>query len=198
MSMEMFRAPAPAYQGLIYNMFQQPRESVSGGLVICFTSANPGAGVTHVVRALATDLGEHSSHRVARVDLSYLERQALPPLFEREGIAELSNLEDDDALDVNFRSQWHGSWKYRLDRINELRSQFEYVLIDCPALRVSGDVLSVAPMADGVILVVEADRTTKDQVANAQKQILSAGGKLSGLILNKRKYAVPDWIYRHL
>jgi hypothetical protein len=196
--METYREPAAAYQGLIYNVFQQPRNSRTGGFIVCFTSATPGSGVTHIVRALANDLGEHSSHTVARVDLSYLQRQALPSRVESEGITELSGVGDDDGLDTRFRSRWHGSWKYRLDRINELRSQFEYVLIDCPALRASGDVLSVAPLADGIILVVEADRTTKSQVANAEKQILAAGGKLSGLILNKRKYTVPQWIYSRL
>jgi Mrp family chromosome partitioning ATPase len=202
------------YQGLIYNVFQQRRDPSSSGLAICFTSFAQGEGVTHVVRALANELGEHSPHRVVRVDLSYLQRQTLPPTelagqVATTGHGNLSELrapapsetrvtETSGAAVKQQHSPWQGSWQYREDCIRALRQQFEYVLIDCPALRSGGDVLSVAPMVDGVILVVEADRTTKDQVLHAEHQIESAGGKISGHILNKRKYVVPKWIYQRL
>ena len=53
-------------------------------------------------------------------------------------------------------------------------------------------------MVDGVILVVEADRTKRDQIQRAQQTIEMANGKLLGLVLNKRRYVVPKWIYRGL
>jgi hypothetical protein len=201
-----------AYQGLIYNVFQQRRDGAAAGLAICFTSCAQGEGVTHVVRALANELGEHSSQRVVRVDLGYLQRQTLPPAELAGQVASaahgnLSELRTPEARPSDARpadpsakkarSPWQGSWQYREDCINALRSQFEYVLIDCPALR-AGDVLSVAPLVDGVILVVEADRTTRAQVLHAERQIEAAGGKCAGHILNKRKYVVPEWIYKRL
>jgi Mrp family chromosome partitioning ATPase len=196
------------YQGLIYNVFQQRRDATSPGLAMCFTSCVPGEGVTHVVRALANELGEHAPHRVVRVDLSYLQQQTLPAteLAGQVAITEDGNLSElrapdtrpADLLGKQPRSPWQGSWQYREDCINALRSQFEYVLIDCPALRTGGDALSVAPLVDGVILVVEADRTTKEQVLHAEHQIETAGGKCAGHILNKRKYVVPEWLYNRL
>jgi hypothetical protein len=195
------------YQGLIYNVFQQRREPSAPGLAICFTSYAQGEGVTHVVRALANELGEHSPHRVVRVDLSYLQKQTLPAQeLAGQATSEDGNLSELRAPEMRpaestskqSRSPWQGSWQYREDCINALRQQFEYVLIDCPSLRSGGDALSVAPLVDGVILVVEADRTTKSQVQHAEHQIEAAGGKLSGHILNKRKYVVPEWIYKRL
>jgi Mrp family chromosome partitioning ATPase len=200
------------YQGLIYNVFQQRRDAAAPGLAMCFTSYAQGEGVTHVVRALANELGEHAPHRVVRVDLAYLQQQTLPAteLAGQVAITENGNLSELRAPEMRTNdsavtsakqktsSPWQGSWQYREECINALRSQFEYVLIDCPSLRSGGDVLSVAPLVDGVILVVEADRTTKEQVLHAEHQIESAGGKCSGHILNKRKYVVPKWIYQRL
>ena len=198
------------YQGLIYNVFQQRRDAKAPGLAMCFTSYAPGEGVTHVVRALANELGEHAPHRVVRVDLAYLQRQTLPATELAGQVATTENGNLSELRAPEFRpsdatinakqkvSPWQGSWQYREECINALRSQFEYVLIDCPSLRSGGDALSVAPLVDGVILVVEADRTTKEQVLHAEHQIESAGGKCSGHILNKRKYVVPKWLYQRL
>ncbi len=193
-----------AYQGLIYNVFQQRREPTSAGIAVCFTSASSGEGVTHVVRALANELGEHSADRVVRVDLSYLQTMTLPAKelpaqVASTGHGNLSELLGTEKTALNTaRSTWMGSVRYREDCINELKAQFEYVLIDCPSLRRGGEALSVAPLVDGVILVVEADRTTREQVLHAEYQIESAGGKCCGHILNKRKYVVPTWIYNRL
>jgi Mrp family chromosome partitioning ATPase len=93
---------------------------------------------------------------------------------------------------------WEGSWQYRRDCVQELRANFDYVLIDCPAIKEAGDVLSLAPFVDGVIIVVEADKTRKDQILHAEKSIEFARGNLIGHILNKRTYLVPKWLYEKL
>jgi succinoglycan biosynthesis transport protein ExoP len=94
--------------------------------------------------------------------------------------------------------RWNGSWQYRRDCIDLLRNEFDYALIDCSSLRESGDLLSVAPFVDGVILVVEANRTRRDQIQRAERAVEAAQGKLLGHVLNKRTYAIPGWIYRRL
>ncbi|QNI32247.1 hypothetical protein H7849_25225 [Alloacidobacterium dinghuense] len=194
------------FQGLIYNVLQQPRAESDKGIVLCFTSAQSGEGVTHVVRALSNELGTQAPERVARVDLAYLQTRALPSptstamilspradgTIEEEEEPEFASGSPD--LSVN----WHGSRQIRQDSIDKLRSHFDYVLIDCPSLRISGDVLGIASLVDGVFLVVEANRTQAHQVLHAERQIQAAGGVIYGHILNKRKYFVPQWIYRRL
>jgi Mrp family chromosome partitioning ATPase len=56
----------------------------------------------------------------------------------------------------------------------------------------------VAPFVDGVILVIEANRTRREQLWQAEQSISAAKGKLLGYILNKRTYDVPKWLYRIL
>ncbi len=118
-----------------------------------------------------------------------LSQAANPPLWELKASATRS---------AAAHSYWDGSWEYRRETLDQLRLFFDYVLIDCPALRVATDILSVAPFADGVILIVEAGKTRKEQVINAQKSIEFAGGKFLGHILNKRSYVIPEWLYRRL
>jgi hypothetical protein len=96
------------------------------------------------------------------------------------------------------RGPWEGSWQYRRDCIDLLRFEFDHTIIDCPSLEQSGDLLSVAPFVDGVILVVEANKTRREQPRQAEQVIAAAGGKLLGYILNKRTHEVPDWLYRNL
>jgi len=51
---------------------------------------------------------------------------------------------------------------------------------------------------DGVAVVVAAGQTRRDEILNAQRTIEQAGGKFLGFVLNKRRYPVPEWLYRRL
>lgn len=82
--------------------------------------------------------------------------------------------------------------------INDLRERFDLVLIDAPPLGESSNALLLTSIADGVVLVVEAGRTrwqvakhAMDQVAQHQRQVL-------GVIINKRRFYIPEFIYRRL
>ena len=99
---------------------------------------------------------------------------------------------------TNISHSWTGNWQYRRDCINQLRTSFDYILIDCPAIKSAGDVFSIAPLVDGVIMVIEAGKTRVDQILHAEKSIEFARGKLIGHILNKRSFDVPNWLYKLL
>ena len=51
---------------------------------------------------------------------------------------------------------------------------------------------------DGVVLVLESGKTRQQVSLEAKKQLEEAGGTILGVVLNKRKYYIPDWIYRRL
>jgi hypothetical protein len=190
------------FQGLIYNVLQRSRSESDKGLVLCFTSARSGEGVTHVVRAISNELGVQAPERVARVDLAYLQNSTPPSsasmVLDPKADATVEEEPAFGKIGSDLSFNWHGSRKFRQESIDKLRSRFDYVLVDCPSLRVSGDVLGIASLVDGVLLVVEANRTLGHQVLHAERQIQDAGGVIYGHILNKRRYFVPRWIYRRL
>jgi Mrp family chromosome partitioning ATPase len=85
-----------------------------------------------------------------------------------------------------------------LNSVDALRVSFDNILIDCGPLHDSSDAAVLASCVDGVVIVVEAGRSRRDQVVNAQRTIEQAGGKFLGFVLNKRRYPVPEWLYRRL
>jgi len=81
---------------------------------------------------------------------------------------------------------------------NRLRNVFNIVIIDCPAVMTGASYVSASGLADSCLLVVEAGRTRIPVVKRAMEEIEAAGGKLQGVLLNRRKHYIPSWIYRHL
>lgn len=78
------------------------------------------------------------------------------------------------------------------------RSQNDYVVFDGAPILKYPEYLLISARVDGVILVIEAGKT-KQQIAQATiKKIEQSGGKLLGIVLNRRKHYIPEWIYRHL
>ena len=80
----------------------------------------------------------------------------------------------------------------------DLRDRFDLILIDSPPLSVSPDGLAIASRVDGVILVLEADKTRWQTAKNVKDSITRVGGKILGIVLNKRRYYIPQSIYNLL
>jgi Mrp family chromosome partitioning ATPase len=81
---------------------------------------------------------------------------------------------------------------------NTLRKAFDVVLIDSLPIGVSDEALALCSSADGVILVVEAEKTRSRVVSHLKTRVTQSGGNILGLVFNKQRYYVPEWIYRHL
>lgn len=76
-----------------------------------------------------------------------------------------------------------------------LRARFDLVVIDSPPLEVSSDGLALVRNADGVVLVVEAEKTRQPVVEHLRQSVLDHGGNILGVVLNKRRYYIPPWVY---
>lgn len=65
-----------------------------------------------------------------------------------------------------------------------LRKMASWIIVDAPALERSSAALTVAREADGVALVVAADRTTPVEVEGARREIEIHQGRMLGAVLN--------------
>jgi len=84
-------------------------------------------------------------------------------------------------------------------RFGEICREFDYVLIDAPALTLSDDAIAVATAAaDGIALVLEANVTSRSAAMKVVQDIEKAKTRLLGAVLNKRTFAIPVQIYRRL
>lgn len=179
-------------------------------------AANPGEGVSTVVRGVAAAAAAVGNARVLVCDAT--PQQSSVRDF---GMAALrGTLNDVAAGGVELRtvvdpvpSQGFalcamadpGSGSHvavNLDSLDPvlatLREQFDLILIDAPPT--SGGPLgpALAKKSDGVILVLEAERTRSPVAAAARRAIEINGGRILGVVLNKRRFHIPAFIYRWL
>jgi capsular exopolysaccharide synthesis family protein len=87
----------------------------------------------------------------------------------------------------------------RFDQLlKTMRDRYDHVIIDAPPVHGCPECLSLAAKVDGVILVISSGETRRQVAISAKKKLEDAGCKLLGIVLNKRRYPIPGFIYRRL
>jgi ATPases involved in chromosome partitioning len=71
-----------------------------------------------------------------------------------------------------------------LDLFKRLRQEYDLVLVDTPPMTLLADARVLGRVADGVVLVIRAGRTTLEQARFAVQQFSDDGTHLFGTILN--------------
>jgi Mrp family chromosome partitioning ATPase len=199
------------YLELIRTVFQAVDEQ--GKLrnrVVAVTSATPGEGVSHVVRLLAEELAAQTQNRVLRVEAAalenlrmtdpnqvarYCEETEIDNLLTLSAVATVPNV---SVVGGRRASNWESTPEYRAECLKALRWNFDYVLIDCPSPAASSEATTLAPLVDGMCVVVKAGQTRRGQIQRSQQMIENADGNFLGFILNQRRYPVPHWLYQRL
>ena len=68
------------------------------------------------------------------------------------------------------------------DRMSELRHHFDFVLLDGAATS-TPQALTLARLADGIVLVLRANSTRRDAAARVKQQVEANGGRILGAVL---------------
>ena len=84
------------------------------------------------------------------------------------------------------------------ERIAELRGAFDYVLIDAPPLTSYTDAMVFGRLADGIVLVLEANATRREAAARVAESLQAAKIPVLGAVLNKRTFPIPSALYKRL
>jgi len=83
-------------------------------------------------------------------------------------------------------------------RFAELRKEFDFVIIDVPPLTPYSDAIGLGQVADGLVLVLEANSTRRDAAFQVAEDLRAANVRILGAVLNKRTYPIPDSLYRRV
>jgi polysaccharide biosynthesis transport protein len=83
-------------------------------------------------------------------------------------------------------------------RLNELRQQFDFIVVDVPALNQYADAAAVAKVCDGIIIVLEANSTRREAARKMTENLQMTNTPILGVVLNKRTFPVPESLYRRL
>jgi protein-tyrosine kinase len=83
-------------------------------------------------------------------------------------------------------------------RIAELRSQFDYVLIDAPPLSLGNEAVLMGRGVDGLVMVLKANSSRRESVRKAMHDLEDARVPVLGAVLNQRNYPIPEMLYKIL
>ena len=68
--------------------------------------------------------------------------------------------------------------------LQELREQFDIIVLDTPPVLATADAGIVASLTDGVLLVVRAGATDRNAAQRACQQLANVGARVIGTVLN--------------
>lgn len=84
------------------------------------------------------------------------------------------------------------------DLLADLKRKFDLIVIDSTPVAVSSEGIALSGTVDGVVLVLRAEVTRWPVAENVKDTIVKNGGKIIGVVVNKRRYYIPDFIYKRL
>ena len=204
---------------LLLASLQNGSQNLRGGAAIAFAAASQGNSANHVARLFAVELARHTCRRTLIIDSQRLQGLGVEDYLQMPWNCNPTNIENlwmlparkptkrnprDDHKDLPKRSFLMRVPKdgeeidTGLDSVDALRVSFDNILIDCGALKDSTDAAMLASRVDGVVIVVDAGQSRREEILNSQRMIQTAGGEFLGFVLNKRRYPVPEWLYRRL
>ncbi len=184
-----------------------------GHNTIMVTSALEGEGKTTTAINLAASIAKEVNQTVLLVDMDlrnpnihrylgcntekglsdYLQGNAsLPELLINPGLAKMVVLPAGKPLRAS--TEILGSPK--MERlVEEMKHRYpeRYVIFDCPPVLTVADALVFGSYVDGVILVVQAGRTTRGQVRKAVE--LLEGTNIVGLVMNRMREEQQSYYY---
>ena len=191
----MKRSPHPTaspWQDLAARLVFHARGQGKPGCYLV-TSCAPREGKTMVCRHVAT-LAAAPDWRVGVLEIKSpegegavsLERRESPVAFEadhRLGYAVWTLPNSFAALPRHARAP------------REWLTSFDMMLIDAPVV---GSFMQqhLAPLSDGVLLVVDSRKRRLVEVERAARAAISNGGTLMGVVLNRHKSPLPRWLDR--
>lgn len=208
------RGPNEWYANFKANLFTRYTEGTIKTLM--FAGTSQGVGVTATAVNFAATLARDSKRKVLLVD-GNLRTPSIHKVFKIEqapGLADIvtnsykcgfqaNKMRPGNLFVLSCGNTHTGRFTLfesrRFDRfLNVMRKIFDHVIVDAPPFPVFPESLVLCAKMDGVVLVVGAGKTRRQVAHTAKEELESAGGKLLGVVVNKRKYHIPEWIYRRL
>jgi Mrp family chromosome partitioning ATPase len=191
-------------------------QSANGGRTIVFAGVDPRAGCSRICVETSRILAANAPGSVCLVEADF-RTPSLPGFLgvpNHRGLAESlltagsirsfakqitpSNLWFLSAGDLTPESPSLLNSESLKLRLQELRSEFHYVLIDAPALNLYSDAIALGRSADGVVVVLEANSTRRESALKGLESLRDAHITILGAVLNRRTFPIPNFVYRRL
>ena len=204
---------------LLLASLQNGSHNLRAGAAIAFASASAGDGAGKVAQLFAAEVARHTARRTLVIDSRRMARLGVEDYLQMPWNCHPTNIDNlwmlpaekskrrharDDQADISNRTFLMRVPKdgeaidTGLGAVDALRVSFDNILIDCGSITNSTDAALLGSSVDGIVIVVNAGDSRRDEILNAQRMIETAGGKFLGFVLNNRRYPVPEWLYKRL
>lgn len=172
---------------------------------VVFSAIEPETPVADLCRRVGEILAAETAHDVAYVDESRCPLRVITGRAEslnRSEVVQQSGAIKKTATQLAsnlYRLQSSGKDLSRATAVQryleELRREFEYSIVAAPAA-VSNEPFTMARFADGIVLVLSAQRTRRVSAIKVRNSL--GGVRLLGTVLCDREFPIPSGIYKRL
>ena len=177
-------------------------------------SSVPGEGVTTTLLGFARTLVSDARLRVLLVDADS-ESHQLSRLWAEPGAPGWSDLSRPDqagsairptplpglhVLPFGSRALVSPAQLAELlvEGVRLVAQQFDYVLFDCGSVLQTPLTRYLARAMDGVLLVVHASSTRREICLKAVEELRQSEAPVLGVVLNRRRYVIPEALYKRI
>ena len=184
--------------------------------IVVFAGIDHGNGCTRICASVAETLAKNAKGKVCLVDANF-RSPGLPEFFgvpnhhglteallRKDPIGAYTKLVNQDNLWLLSSGTLAADSANLLDsdhlrtRLEELRLDFDFVIIDAPPLTRYSDAVVLGQLSDGLVLILEADATRREAATVVAENLRSAKVPILAAVLNKRTFPIPEKLYSWL
>lgn len=185
-------------------------EGANSPRVVAFCSVDRNDGARGICQELAKVLAAYSArpvcliggnlHAVAPLALLKTNYPTAGPEQDRDHCQEISpNLWHTTVKTPSSWTENETAPPHQLrEWLDSLRGRFHFIVIDSAEGSGQGDVAALGKLADGAILVIEANSTRKAVALQAKRMMEAMNIRILGSVLNNRTFPIPERLYHRL
>ena len=182
---------------------------------IAMVGCHSGEGASTASAFLARQLAQRGEGRYLLVDANSISpglhtrfgNKLAPGLgdFGSTGRSDLASIQPTSFGNLDILSAGNGGLELApgalrafSEALPVLRREYSLIICDLPPLLEHRPAMRIAALMDGVILVVEAEKTHYEVANKVRESLAQADSNVLGVILNKRRFHIPEWLYKRL
>ena len=179
---------------------------------IMFTGEKPGSGCSRTAAGFALSLAGAYEQNVLLIDIN-LRNPGIHKFFKSSDTLDLFEVCENSLSEIDKKSR-DRLFVITCDEVKEegaeaffdsdrfetllkrMREEFDYIVLDGPPVITSSETRFIVPKVDGVILMLESEESRQHMAIKVKQKVELARGKFLGVVIDQRKYYIPNWIYR--